>query len=112
MNTGTSSPEDGAAKDLKSERKIACATHTRAWEPGELGRATRPMEAISWNPSGPSGILIKEGDAMIIIRAREIDALGISNYEFELLYGGVVVDYSVIMEHNFDVGYDFPFERV
>ena len=26
--------------------------------------------------------------------------------------GGVVVDYSVIMEHNFDVGYDFPFERV
>ena len=57
-------------------------------------------------------IFIKEGDAIIIISAREIDALGISNYEFELLYGGIKCDYSVIMDHNFDVEYDFPFERV
>ena len=112
MNTGTSSLEAGAATDLKSERETACATRTRVWESGDLICATRPMEGIIWNPGGPFEIFIKEGDAMIIISAREIDALGISNYEFELLYGGIVVDYSVIMEHNFDVGYDFPFERV
>ena len=112
MNTGTSSLEAGAATDLKSERETACATRTRAWESGELVRTTRQIEAIVWNPTGARSVYIEEGDAMIIISAREIDALGISNYEFELLYGGIVVDYSVIMEHNFDVGYDFPFERV
>ena len=112
MSTGTSSTEAGARTDLKSEHKTACATRTRVWEAGELVRSTRPMETIMWNPTGPSSVYIEEGDAMIIISAREIDALGISNYEFELLYGGIVVDYSVIMEHNFDVGYDFPFERV
>jgi len=112
VSTGTTSQVDGVRTDLKSEHKTACATRMRAWETGELVRAIRPMEAINWNPAGPSGILIKEGDAMIIIRAREIDALGISNYEFELLYGGIMVDYSVIMDHNIDVEYDFPFERV
>jgi len=112
VSTGMRSTVDGVETDLKSEHKIACASRIRAWEAGELVQATRPMEVVKWNPSGPCSIYIKEGDAMIIISAREIDALGISNYEFELLYGGIVVDYSVVMEHNFDVGYDFPFERV
>ena len=110
MSTGTISMADGAGTALKSEHKTACATRTRVWESGDLICATRPMEGIIWNPDGPFEIFIKEGDAMIIISAREIDQMGVSVYEFELLYGGIVVNYSVIMEHNFDVEYNFPFE--
>ena len=110
MSTGTISTAAGAGTALKSEHKTACATRTRVWESGDLVRATRDMEAIIWNPSGPSEIFIKAGDAIVIISAREIDQLGLGIYEFELLYGGLVVDYSVVMEHNYDVEYDFPFE--
>jgi len=110
VSTGTISMAGGAGTALKSEHKTACATRTRVWESGDLICATRPMEGIIWNPGGPFEIFIKEGDAMIILSAREIDQMGVSVYEFELLYGGIVVSYSVIMEHNFDVEYNFPFE--
>ena len=98
--------------DLKSEHKTACATRIRAWEMGELVRATRQFEIIKWEPDGPVIIGLKQGDAMIITSAREIDALGVSVYEIEFLYGGIKCDYSVTMDHNYDVGYNFPFERV
>ena len=112
MNNGTRSPVDGVETDLKSEHKTACASRTRAWKAGELVRATRPIDIVRWEPDGPVTIGLIAGDAMIITGAREIDALGISVYEIEFLYGGVKCDYSVTMDHNFDVGYDFPFERV
>jgi len=98
--------------DLKSEHKTACATRTRAWEAGELVRATRRIEIVRWTPGGPVGICLNRGDVMVITSAKEINALGVSLYEFELLYAGVKCDYSVHMDHNIDVEYDFPFERV
>ena len=98
--------------DLKSEHKTACATRTYAWKAGDLVCAIRPFELIRWAPDGPVALCLCEGDAMVITNAKEIDALGVSVYEIEFLYGGIKCDYSVTMDHNFDVGYDFPFEAV